>query len=311
MELSLPGKRTRRHRRLSYHLRWCYAHRRRARRRRRTLRLREPLCPSGLVDLPRRWRTREGLPVRLPLLALRFAWQPPLDRLRPRRERQRGYADRFFHVVPRPAQAARHHAAERGDAQLARAVARHVEICRHTPFAVHAAGEGDRAEVATQIVAPGVVDALEVLHVSAIVEADQRAPMGTAVLEGAEFAVFGARDDDGHSTNEGGTIIADVGEFVFQAEKAPYRTFKKAFLLQGEHVRVCVYPIGDTGETGRPDAVGWGVHGRPFAIHGSCDHHTRLRGQRKHWSPSPFQPGIRHTSGGEYVHRRYTGGEQC
>jgi hypothetical protein len=198
-----------------------------------------------------------------------------------------------------------------GPSQAARAVAGHVEIGRHTALAVDAAGEGDRAEVPAQVIAPRVVDTLEVLHVPAIVEADQRAAMRAAVLEGAKFVVFGVRDDNRHGTDEGRTVVADVGEFVFQAEEAPDRAFEQTLLLQGEHVGVCVYPVGNTGEASGPDAVGWGVHGRPFAIHGSCDDHTRLRGQRKRWSLSSFQPGIRHTSGGEHVHRHYTGGEQC
>ena len=45
--------------------------------------------------------------MRLPLLALRPARQPALDRVRPRRERQGRHARRFRHDATRPAQAAR------------------------------------------------------------------------------------------------------------------------------------------------------------------------------------------------------------
>ena len=56
----------------------------------------------------------EGLPVRLSLLALRPARQPALDRVRPRRQRQRRHAGRLRHDAARPAQAARHHVLRHG-----------------------------------------------------------------------------------------------------------------------------------------------------------------------------------------------------
>ncbi len=98
---------------------------------------------------------------------------------------------------------------------------------------------------------------------AAIVEADQRAAMRAAVLEGAEFAVFGARDDDRHGTDEGGAVVADVGEFIFQAEEAPDRALEQALLLQGEHVGVCVYPIRDAGKAGQARS------GLVRSVHGS------------------------------------------
>ena len=114
-------------------------------------------------------------------------------------------------------QRAEHHAAERGDAQLARAVFGHVEVGRHAAFAIHTAGERDRAQVAAQIVAPGVIDALEVLPAAGIVQADQRAAMRAAVLEGRELAVLGARHHHGHAADKGGAVVADVGKFGLEA----------------------------------------------------------------------------------------------
>ena len=122
---------------------------------------------------------------------------------------------------------------------------------------------------------------------AAIVEADQRAAMRAAVLEGTQLGVFSARDHDGHGADEGGAVVADVGQFIFQAEEIPDRTLEQALLLKREHVGVCVYPIGDTGEAWWPDAVGGGVHGRPFAIHGSGGQYSPLkdRRERAQWLP--------------------------
>ena len=129
-------------------------------------------------------------------------------------------------------QRAEHQAAERGDAQLARAVLRHVEVRRHAALAVHAVAECDRAQIAAQIIAPGMIDALEVLHRAAVLQADQRAAMRTAIFERAEFAVLGAHHDDRHAAYEGGAIVADVRQLDLEAEVVPDRAFEDALLFR-------------------------------------------------------------------------------
>ncbi len=139
---------------------------------------------------------------------------------------------------------------------------RHIEIGRHAAAAVDAARERDRAQIAAQVVAPRVVDALEVLPAATVVQADQRAAMGAAVLEGAEVTVLGARDHDGHGANKRGAVVADVGEFGLQAEKVPDRAFEYALLLKRQDVGVGVHPVGDAGETFRPNPIGDCIHRR-------------------------------------------------
>ena len=122
-------------------------------------------------------------------------------------------------------------------------------------------------QVAAQVVAPGVIDALEVLRRAAVFQADQRAAMRAAVLEGAQLAVFGARDDDRHAADEGGAVVADVGELGLQAEEVPDRAFEDALLLGAQHVVLGVDPVGHAGEPRGPTAaghkVGDSIHRKP------------------------------------------------
>ena len=120
-------------------------------------------------------------------------------------------------------QRAEHQAAERGGAQLARADGAHVEILRHAALAVHAVAERDRHQVAAQVVAPGVIDAGEILGRAAVVQADQRAAMRAAVLERVHRAVLAAHDDHRHLAHEGGAEVAGVGDVHFQAQEIPHR----------------------------------------------------------------------------------------
>ena len=106
LAFSVPGDRRAGNRRLPHHHDGRDARRGGPRRGRRNRRVRKPMCPSRLADLPGRWRQGEGFPVRLSRLALRSARQPDLDRVPPRRQRQGRHAGRLPDGGARPAQAA-------------------------------------------------------------------------------------------------------------------------------------------------------------------------------------------------------------
>ena len=89
------------------------------------------------------------------------------------------------HVLGR---AAEHQAGEHRDAQLARAVVGAAERLRHAALAGDAVLEGDRVEVAFQVVVPGVIDAGEVARIAAAIERDQRPAVRAAVLECVDLA---------------------------------------------------------------------------------------------------------------------------
>ncbi len=108
----------------------------------------------------------------------------------------------------------------------------HLEIGGHAAFAVDPALEGDGAEVAGEIVTPGVVGAGEILDVAAVFESDQRAAMGAAVFERMNFSLCAAHDDDGHLADEGGAVVAFVGDIDIEGEVIPEWSFKN-FLLFG------------------------------------------------------------------------------
>ena len=84
--------------------------------------------------------------------------------------------------------------------------------------------------------------------------------MRAAVLEGDEFAVLGARHHDRHRADEGGAVVADVGEFDLEAEEVPDRTFEQALLLEREDVGIRVDPVRDAGQAGGPDTVDDCIH---------------------------------------------------
>src|ERR1700761_2162933 len=108
------------------------------------------------------------------------------------------------------------------DAQLARAVLFHAEALGHAALALDAILEGDAAEIALPVIGPGVVDAAEILFALAvIVEADQRAAMGAAVLERIDLAVIVARDDDGGLADLGDPKISGLGQFHFKCQIMP------------------------------------------------------------------------------------------
>src|SRR4029434_7921033 len=97
-------------------------------------------------------------------------------------------------------------AAQRGGPELSRPVLGLAEGLGHAAQATDALLEGDAEEVAPQIVAPRVIDALEVLAVAPIVEGDQRPAVRAPVLEGVDLAVLAADHDDRHLAHERGPV---------------------------------------------------------------------------------------------------------
>ena len=176
---------------------------------------------------------------------------------------------------------------------------RHVEVGRHAAVAVDAAAERDRAQVAAQVVAPGVIDALEVLHAAAVLQADQRAAMRAAVLESAKLAVLGAHHDDGHAADEGRAVVADGRQIEFEAEIVPDRAFEDALLLGGEHVLVGVHPVGHAGQARRPDAADI------RSVIASIGNLPRSSGVA-----SSIQPRVRHARGHQHIDRSGARGKQ-
>src|SRR4051794_27396976 len=94
----------------------------------------------------------------------------------------------------------------------------YLEVWRHPAFAVHAMTERDRFQIAAQVVAPGMVDALKILSTDAgIIQADQGAAMRTAILERGNRPVGIAGDHYRHPADDGRPPVAGIGDRVFQA----------------------------------------------------------------------------------------------
>ena len=153
-------------------------------------------------------------------------------------------------------QRAEHQAAQGGRSQFARAMVGHAELVRHPALAVDAATERDRGQVAAQIVTPGVIDALEIFHVAAVVEADQRAAMGTAVFEGNDIAVAGTSHDDRHRAHHRGAVVAGFGDIDLEAQKMPGGAFEHPGLFVARNVGIAVDPVGHAGQSGGQTPVG-------------------------------------------------------
>ena len=149
------------------------------------------------------------------------------------------------HVV---GQAAEDEAAEHRDAKLSRPVVGAAEGLGHAALAVDAVLEGDRLEVAFQVVVPGVIDAGEVAGMAAGVERDQRAAMRAAVLEGVNLVVEVARHDHRHRAEEGDAIIAGLLHLRFEAEKVPHRALEHALLLERVDFRRLIDPERNAGQ---------------------------------------------------------------
>src|ERR1700748_3796232 len=117
------------------------------------------------------------------------------------------------------------------DAQLARAVLFHAEALGHAALALDAILEGDAAEIALPVIGPGVVDAAEILcALAVIVETDQRATMGAAVLERIDLAVIVTGDHDRGVANLGGAEVAGLRQFHLKRQVMPGRPLEDPLL---------------------------------------------------------------------------------
>ena len=142
-----------------------------------------------------------------------------------------------------------HQAAQGRGPQLARAEGVAVEVPGHAADPVDALLEGDAAQVAGEVVAPGVIDALEVaLDVAAVVEGDQRAAMGAAVLEAVDRAVGVAHHDDRHLADLVGAVVALVRDVGLEADEVPGRGLEDLPHLALVVGLVLVDPVGHAGE---------------------------------------------------------------
>src|SRR5487761_241648 len=120
-----------------------------------------------------------------------------------------------------------------GNAQCPPLVVGELEIGRHAALAVDAALEGDRGQVAFQIVGPAVIDTTHPCAVARLLVADERAAMRAAVLESVDTAVRVACDDDGHVADEGRAPVARLGNLGFEAEIVPRRAHEEPGALLG------------------------------------------------------------------------------
>src|SRR5262249_17882286 len=133
---------------------------------------------------------------------------------------------------------------------------------RHAALAAQPFAEGDAGEVAAKIVAPVVIDADDVARLPALVEHEQGAAMGTAILEGVQRAMLVAGDHDRHRTEIGAAVGVGAGQLGLEAEEIPGRPLKDPLLLPAINVAVGVEPIRDAGEAlgGPASRIGGYIH---------------------------------------------------
>src|SRR6267378_3210516 len=172
-------------------------------------------------------------------------------------------------------------ATERGRPQLARSVIGLAEVGGHPAAAVAALLERNADQVAAQVIAPRVVDALErVLHAARVVQRDQGAAVRAAVLERVDTAVLPAHHDHRHLADERRPEVAGLRDVGLQAHEAPGGAFEDAAQLGAVVRLVLVDPERHAGQrVGRPGAGGL-AHGREYtpASHASGPAVDRSRG---------------------------------
>src|SRR5262249_3507939 len=131
--------------------------------------------------------------------------------------------------------------------ELAGAVRGLGETSRHAATAIGALLEGYAGERALEIVRPCVVDALEVLRATLIVQRDERAAMRATVLEGPDPAVLRADDDDRHLADERRPEVARSRQVGLEAHEAPRGALEDAAQLGAVVRLVLVEPVRDAG----------------------------------------------------------------
>ena len=131
----------------------------------------------------------------------------------------------------RGAERAEHEPGERLDAQPARRVLLRLAVGRHAALAGNAAAERDPGELAGEIVGPVVIDADDLARLAALLEAQQRAAMGAAVLEGVDDAVGVAGHHHRHVAEIGERKLVRRRQFRFKAQEGPGVAAEDALLL--------------------------------------------------------------------------------
>src|SRR5262249_27213448 len=112
--------------------------------------------------------------------------------------------------------------------QLLQSMLIEAEAVWHATAPSNAAAKGDALKIAFEIVTPGVIDAGQIVGMTAPLEADEVAAMGTAVLHGVDLAILATRDDDRGLADEGCQIAARCRQFVREGQKLPGRPKKDA-----------------------------------------------------------------------------------
>jgi hypothetical protein len=98
------------------------------------------------------------------------------------------------------------------------------EALRHPALPGDPAAEGDAVKIAREIVAPSVIDAGQVLGMTAAPQTDEVAAMRAAVQHRTDFAVMSAGDDDRSLSKKSRQIVARLRQFAGQGQKLPGRS---------------------------------------------------------------------------------------
>jgi hypothetical protein len=88
-----------------------------------------------------------------------------------------------------------------------------------------------------------MVDAGQHLIVAMFLQTDQRTFMRTAVHHRIKGTVFIAGDDNRDFTDEGGFVIAVIGNINFQAQEIPMWSSKNLFVFQRVYVFIEEYAV--------------------------------------------------------------------
>ncbi len=109
------------------------------------------------------------------------------------------------------------------DTQFAQPVLVEAKTLRHSALPGDAAAKGDAVEVAFEIIAPGVIDAGQIVGMAAPFQTDEVAAVGAAVEHRMNLAVMSAGDDDRSLAKKGRQIVARFGQFSGEGQKLPSR----------------------------------------------------------------------------------------
>jgi len=161
------------------------------------------------------------------------------------------------HIVRK---APKHQPTEGGGSQSAWAVVFLAEGGGHPSLAFDTLFEGNTCEVALQVVAPRVIDALKAFYPSGLLQGNQGATMCAAVLEGIDFPIFTPYHHHRGFPGISGSVGTLLRQFYLQAQVIPYAALEDAFLLQfmGRGITI--------------DAVGYACVLFGFPLDGLCLH---------------------------------------